>query len=137
MKHAIISTTLGLAILGLATLGPAPAVAGEVYQWKDANGVTHYSETPPPKGTYKQRSISSGGQAQAPMTTAAVAPVEDAQCTTARKNLALLQGKARLQVDTDGDGKPETPMSESDRANQLELAQATLKANCTAPAAQP
>lgn len=136
MQHAIISTTLGLAILGLAAIGPAAAIAGEVYQWKDANGVTHYSETPPPKGAYKQRVISSGGQAQAPVT-AAVAPAEDAQCTTARANLALLQGKARLQLDTDGDGKPETPMSDSDRANQMELAQATLKANCTAPAAKP
>ena len=35
--------------LGFAILLPAvPAFAGTVYQWKDAKGVTHYSDSPPP-----------------------------------------------------------------------------------------
>ncbi len=136
MQHAVIRSVLGLAVLGLVVLGPAPAVAGEVYQWKDAQGVTHYSESPPPKGAYKQRVINSGGQAQA-ATIVATAPTEDSQCTTARKNLALLQGKSRLQQDTDGDGKADKTLSDAERTNQMELAQATLKAYCAAPAAKP
>ena len=30
--------------LALLVAVAAPAVAGELYQWKDANGVTHYSD---------------------------------------------------------------------------------------------
>ena len=50
-----------LPILALAAAGLLAASAvqgGEVYQWKDANGVTHYSQTPPPKGSYQQRVLS-------------------------------------------------------------------------------
>ena len=36
------------ALVATLALSAAPTVfAGEVYQWKDANGVTHYSQTPP------------------------------------------------------------------------------------------
>ena len=44
------------------------ATGGELYQWKDANGVTHYSDAPPPGQTsYENRSIrNSGGTADAP-----------------------------------------------------------------------
>ena len=55
-----------------------------------------------------------------------------AQCTTAQKNMELLQGKGALQQDTDGDGKPDRTLDDAERANQLELARATLKANCSA-----
>ena len=36
-----------LAIAGL--LATLPALAAKVYQWKDAQGVTHYSDAPPPE----------------------------------------------------------------------------------------
>ena len=32
-------------------IAAAPLAASEVYSWKDARGVTHYSQTPPPAGT--------------------------------------------------------------------------------------
>ena len=59
------------------------------------------------------------------------AEAENPQCTTARKNIDLLRSQAALQQDTDGDGKPDKTLSEADRANQLELATATLKATCS------
>ena len=136
MQRSLIAP-LGLAIV-LASAS-AVAAAGEVYQWKDAKGVTHYSETPPPSGTYQQREITSGGQAQASQQVAAVATTETPQCTAARKNIELLQGQSAVQQDTDGDGKPDKTLNDADRANQMELAQATVKATCigTAPAAKP
>lgn len=124
MSTRIFCSTLGLILLIASTA----AIAGEVYQWKDVNGVTHYSQTPPPKGIYKQRAITSAGAADAAPVTKA--EVENPQCATARKNLDLLRGTAALQQDTDGDGKPDKTLSEADRANQLELATATLKATC-------
>src|SRR3546814_3664725 len=52
------------------------------------------------------------------------------QCATSRANIALLEGKAPVQQDTDGDGKPDKTLDDTERANQLNLARALLKANC-------
>ncbi|MEP6635062.1 MAG: DUF4124 domain-containing protein [Luteimonas sp.] len=133
MQNALIGSILALALAQVS----ASAIAGDVYQWKDANGVSHYSESPPPQGAYKQRTITGAGEAQStqPVVTAAA---ENPQCTGARKNMELLQGKSTVQQDTDGDGKPDKTLNDADRANQMELAQAMIKATCaSAPAAKP
>lgn len=122
---------LGIAI-ALAAIPAAHAqqTAGEVYQWKDANGVTHYSQTPPANGRYEQRLINSAGSA-APVAQAAAAAPENAQCSAARANMAALQSAGDVQQDTDGDGKPDQVLDPTQRANQMELAQAAIKAYCT------
>lgn len=124
----------GLLAAGLFAASLATAVAGEVYQWKDARGVTQYSSTPPPKGVYKTRTITNAGAANAAVTTSAT-PAENPQCVQARTNVTALQGKGAVQQDSDGDGKPDKTLTDSERASQLTLAQATLSANnCTATA---
>jgi len=132
---------LGIAgsIIGLVIVMAAfsPASAGEVYQWKDAKGVTHYSQTPPPQGAYQQRDISSAGRPTQATTQVAKAATDNPQCTTARKNIEALKGQAAVQQDTDGDGKPDKTLSDADRANQLELALATVKATCDIGPAKP
>ena len=90
-------------------------------------------ETPPAKGSYEQRVITSSGAA-AP-TAAAEAKTDDAaagnpQCATARANVATLQAEGDVQIDADGDGQLRVLNAEQ-RANQLELAQAAVKAYCT------
>ena len=40
-----------LAALGLALLLPVDAGAARFWRWRDANGVTHYGDTPPPGST--------------------------------------------------------------------------------------
>ena len=42
-----------IALVAGSLLLAAPALAQEsrIYKWRDANGVVHYSNTPPPKGT--------------------------------------------------------------------------------------
>ncbi len=119
------------ALLGLSLLlaGPA-ALAGDLYQWKDANGVTHYSQTPPANGSYKERTESGRASSPAPVDAAAAKPAEPAECATSRANIALLEGKAAVQQDTDGDGKPDKTLDDTERANQLELARAVVKARC-------
>lgn len=120
--------------LGMALCLAAAAVSAQsAYQWKDANGVTQYSSTPPPSGAYKVRAVSSHGASIAATATAAQ-PTESAQCTTARANLKVLQGKGAVQIDSNGDGKPDKTLTEADRGNQAALAEATLKANCSATA---
>lgn len=112
-----------------------PAAAGEVYQWKDAKGVTHYSDSPPPdKGAYRNRSV----RADAPAPTEAVAaatpgdarPADNPQCLTARRNLDSLKGTAPVGLDANNDGIPDAEMGADERAAQLQLAEAGIKAWC-------
>lgn len=114
--------------LGLLTLcAAATAMAGDVYQWKDAHGVTQYTHTPPAKGAYKVRMMHDD---QVQLETAPAKPTENAACVSARSNIQMLQGKAAIRMDSDGDGKPDKTLSDDDRSNQMQLAQATVKVAC-------
>lgn len=110
-----------------------PAFAQKVYQWKDAKGVTHYSDSPPPNQQAKDRRIDNRGEPVV-QTAAVGTSAESPQCATAKLNLQLLASKNAVQQDTDGDGKPDKTLGDEDRANQRELASAAVKAYCT-PAA--
>ncbi|WP_058833731.1 DUF4124 domain-containing protein [Luteimonas abyssi] len=129
----------GLALGVFALLLPAVAVAQEIYQWKDANGVTHFSETPPASGAYSQRritqhSVTPPAAAPAVSTTATAAPARPqenpraTQCQTARANIDALTSDAQVQQD-DGSGTPRV-LSDSERAAQLDFAQAAARAYC-------
>ncbi len=137
LSVAVLPPWLRAAALTVAVALPmiaVPALAGELYQWKDANGVTHYSDSPPPAGAdYENRTIRDSGAASAAPEVAA-APAENNQCTTARGNLALLQGEGPVGVDTDDDGKPDTEFTAEQRANQSQLAEAAIKVHCSGSA---
>ena len=111
----------------------ANASATNVYQWKDAKGVLHSSDKPPPGQKYETRRIDQRGQ------TVDTAPAEKAapnpQCLTAQQNLSLLSSGVEVQQDTDGDGKPDVTLDDQGRANQKALAEAAVKAYCK-PAAK-
>ena len=81
----------------------ASASATNVYQWRDAKGVVHSSDKPPPGQKYETRRIDNRGQTVETAPAAAAKP--DPQCATAQKNLTLLAGAAPVRQDTDGDGK--------------------------------
>ena len=123
---ALIRTFALLVLAGACTT----ALAGKIYQWKDAKGVTHYSDSPPPEGQAKDRQIDNRGE---PSPAAAVAgkSVENPMCTTAKRNLQVLGGKNAVQQDSDGDGKPDKTLTEDDRGAQRNLAEAAVKAYCT------
>ena len=132
--HLLLIRACALLVLACAC---TTALAGKVYQWKDANGVTHYADSPPPNQQVKDRRIDNRGAPVAEVT-AVGKSVENPQCTTAKLNLQVLAGSAGVQQDTDGDGKPDKTLNDDDRANQRGLAEAAVKAYCTpapAPAA--
>lgn len=56
-----------------------PAAATDMYSWTDANGVKHFSDSPPPKSVHAQKLKVSGGVTTSTAT-------EDAQKDTATKN---------------------------------------------------
>lgn len=106
-----------------------PATAGEVHQWKDARGVTHYSDSPPPNQTHKSRTISQKGTAT--IAAAAAGPVvANADCSNARSNLKVLQGDTEVGLDEDKDGKAERPLTPKERADRIQQAQANIKTYC-------
>ena len=123
-----------LPILALAAAGLLAASAvqgGEVYQWKDANGVTHYSQTPPPKGSYQQRMLSGDRAGSAQPVAVQAAAAEDDRCATARANVAALNS-GRPVHEAGADGQPGRALNDAERASQLELANAAVKAYCSA-----
>ncbi|NYZ62287.1 DUF4124 domain-containing protein [Luteimonas deserti] len=128
-----------VALLALLAVASAPLVAGEVYSWRDANGVTHYSQTPPPSGTrFEVRDLT--GRTAVPTPTAAAAtpaattaaPATGAQepnhCELARANIAALEGQGPVQqVGADGTARE---LDAAARTSQLELARAAARAYC-------
>ena len=124
----------GIVLLGLA-LACSPLLAQQqtVYQWKDAKGVTHYADSAPAQA-YKKRDINArSGTALESVETKK--PDGNPNCENARTNLERLRGHEEVVgMDTDGDGKADVSMSAEQRANQIELNEAMLKANCSAPA---
>ena len=126
--------SLAALLAGLVIAPSAHAQATRVYQWKDAQGVTHYADHPPPEQARKRNVGDASHGLSAPE--APAAPAENPQCTTARGNLAILGSSSPVQQDTDGDGKPDVTLDDQGRANQKALAEAAVKAYCK-PAAAP
>lgn len=93
-----------VALLALLTLACCTAQAAEMYKWTDDKGQVHYSDKPPAKGVEaEKRELPSEADA-APRD-----PTKDEsiECQLARKNLKTLQENPKVQMDLDGDGKPE------------------------------
>ena len=87
-----------------------------MYTWTDANGVRHYSQTPPPKGTATERDIKTrDGNRSAPMAADASKPpsANDQACDQARVNAQTLATAMPVTSDKDGDGKAELLTSPS------------------------
>ncbi|MDO5610681.1 MAG: DUF4124 domain-containing protein [Pseudomonadota bacterium] len=115
-----------LMIAGTALVQSSNAAAQQVYQWKDAQGRTHYSSTPPKSGNYQVRGV--GAQPSAQPSAPTESKAESAQCKQARANLGVLRAGGPVQMN-DGDGTPRM-LSDEQRAAQIKLAETVLETNC-------
>jgi hypothetical protein len=140
-------TWMAVSLLLLA----ANAHAQAVYTWKDAKGVTHYSDAPPPKSAGKPqvKTVRASAPATTPAATATPAAgttvaataaaakaatdvaAANARCSQARANLIALQGTAPVGLDADRDGKPDSTFSADDRAKQVASMQAAIERDCS------
>jgi hypothetical protein len=118
-----------LAAVTIVLLACGAASAGDVYQWKDAKGVTHYSDAPPPKGQYQARDVRHRDD-EAPAASANPAPVTDKNCAVAKTNLDRLKTGGDIGLDANGDGKPDAPLSDFQRKKLTELAEANIRTYC-------
>ncbi|MEO5628707.1 MAG: DUF4124 domain-containing protein [Thermomonas sp.] len=116
-----------LTICLLAATAGVQAQSQGVYKWKDARGVTHYSDQPPPGGKYANVEANASARVAAPKPPTPVDP----RCTTARNNIERLKtGDPNIGLDADRDGKADAPLPESQRADQLRLAEASARNFC-------
>ena len=121
-----------LAFALVLMVAAAPTFAQQrVYQWKDAQGVTHYTDMPPSQA-HKTRDINhrSGTASE----TSAAKSAESAQCLDARANLMHLQGDQPVGIDTDNDGKADRNLTPEERTAQTTMNEAAVQAYC--PSAQ-
>ena len=152
LRTFIAASVIGLSLACIAGF----ASAQQIYKWKDANGVIHFSQTPPANGTHyakmqlaNQPEVSSGTSApsnmeseRAPETPVARpaasggtrpdTPSNRAElCKQLSSNVALLQGKQPV-VSDGSDGKQQV-MSDNARAQQLATARAQQVQYCSSP----
>ena len=122
MRHVQIACACCLL---LAATGVA-AQSGGVYKWKDARGVTHYSDTPPPGGRYGSVAADAQARVKAP-------PAPDPRCLEARANVDRLRNsRGDIGPDANGDGKPDVVLDQAQRARQLQAAEAQVQRYCAA-----
>lgn len=107
----------------------AQAQSSTVYQWKDANGVTQYSERPPAGRQAEMRRIGHRG-AVSNEVQAAASSAAPANCVAARKNLELLSGSGPIGRDSDGDGVPDVALTAAERQAERTMSEASVKAYC-------
>lgn len=126
-----------------------PLAFAQAYKWKDAQGVTHYADAPPPGGT-KYEKVKTSGTVEAPAP--APTPTPDATATTAntgtkataanddtpanrqklcdqlRKNMDILNNEKVVTMD-DGKGGIKQ-VDDATRQNQIKTAQAQMTLYC-------
>ena len=146
-----------LLLLVLIAAG-ASASAAQVYSWTDANGVKHFSDSPPPPSINAQKIKVRGAlttdegtqpatQPAAPSSepkppeqappgaTASAKPLVDSpenrakQCQMAKSNLALLQSQFQVSAPASDDGKTAV-LDDAGRKQALDKAQDQVSFYC-------
>jgi hypothetical protein len=128
-----------LLVLACGAISAHAATKDQVYKWTDANGVVHYSYTPPPNDTQDVKSMHIVGDTtvEAPRAAAsddktkpasATTPPANAgvpdnadnrakECDQAKRNLALLQSPYPVS-ELGPDGKPQ-PIDDKERGARI------------------
>jgi len=100
----------------------------KLYRWKDADGVVHYTDTPPPDDrTFETRDVTR----DPPQPPAVVEPPPPplSRCDQARRNLAVFESNQNVSMDLDGDGTAE-PLDAEARERERTKTQELVAENC-------
>lgn len=148
-----VARNLALIIAGLCLLPSQPSLA-KTYKWVDENGVTQYTQTPPPKGDYKsikttkpavdpetakkqlqdrvdaydeRRKQAADSKAEANKQAANTAK-KQADCDKAKKNLEYFETHTRIRF-TDKDGNV-SYLPEEERQKKMAASRENIKKLC-------
>lgn len=143
MRRLILSSSLLLALA-------VPAMAGSIYKWVDAQGVTHFGTKPPqgvqaepinpvvpqPSSTPQRAQPSreeSSSDKQQDVEKDVKAKIEEDQaalesyCLQVRTNLVQLQNNPRVRLEEEGELRR---LTEEERQAKIEEAQKAISENC-------
>lgn len=143
MRRMIVTTSLALVL-------SSTAMAGQIYKWVDAQGVTHFSEQPPqgqqantvntatppppapePKPAPTFQDIADPQQAAADAKVKKEVAEQEAQrlkyCETQRNNLAQLENNPRVRVE---DGGEMRRLGEDERQQRIADSKKAITENC-------
>ena len=145
MRRMILTSSLLLAL-------SASAMAGQIYKWVDAQGVTHFGEqppqgqqsttvnpsaAPPPSTSAEQKpaatfdSIADPEQAAADAKVKKEVAAQEAErkkyCETQRNNLAQLENNPRVRVEEGGEMRR---LGEDERQKRIADSKQAIKENC-------
>ena len=123
-----------LPLLLLAVLTTATSEAADMlYRWKDADGVVHYTDTPPPaEYEFQTREVTTDPPQPPPSVVVEDAPVALSRCEQARRNLAVFESAQNVSMDLDGDGRPE-PLDAAARERERKKTRDLVNVTCTDP----
>ena len=156
-KRAMTRSSIGrwgwIGVLGIGLAGPL--AAAEIYKWVDEEGVTHYTQQPPPASQASRVDVTGPGEAEIEREQRAMeqtaAELEAAreqrresareearaerqearraqQCAQLRENIETLADRRRLRV-RDGEGRVRR-LSEEERRQRLAERRAELDEHC-------
>jgi hypothetical protein len=134
--------------IALVLLLVAPLASAQVYKWTDAQGTTHYSETPPSTGTKYSQVTVSGGEAPASAASSSASastsssqsssdnaqPVADTPdnraklCASLKTNIGTLQGSGPVVMQ--GSGGQQQLLNADQRKQQLDASQSQYQQYC-------
>ncbi|MFL6607754.1 MAG: DUF4124 domain-containing protein [Pseudomonas sp.] len=137
--------TMLLTAILLASLSPM-SMAGQIYKWVDAQGVTHFGAQPPEgvDATTVGKTAAPGAKPQAPASGGVVGDQkmidkqvkqqvaeQEAQlkafCEQARTNLAQLQNNPRVREEVEGEMRR---LSDEERRQRIDETRAQIEENC-------
>ena len=129
-----------LAAALLAGVACAAGAADKLYKWTDAEGVTHYTDSPPPASQEFETRVIDVPPAPPPVAEAPPGPADAAlaaaeaaapteACERLRANLAVLRQPGTVRMDLDGDGTAELLTAEQ-RAEQVATTEERLALDC-------
>jgi cytoskeletal protein RodZ len=136
--------------IALVLLLVAPLATAQVYKWTDAQGTTHYSESPPPGNTkYSQVTVATGSEAPASSSSSSTSTSSsansqsssDAQaqtpdtpenraklCASLKANIGTLQGSGPVVMQ--GTGGQQQLLNADQRKQQLDASQSQYQQYC-------
>lgn len=115
-----------LLLLSLASV----ASAEQLYRWKDASGVVHYSDAPPAGGQpYETRAVIPDPPRPAADPTPKPVVAELTRCEQATRNLRVFEAGGAVSMDLDGDGKPEA-LDATAREREFNRARELVRVEC-------
>jgi hypothetical protein len=120
-----------LLLLPLLLMFALPAVGQQLYRWKDDDGVTHYTDHPPPQGRqYETREVEPDPPPPPAEAADEVLEGPSEPCLQARANLAVFERGGEVSMDLDGDGVPEK-LDAAAHARELARTRELIARHCT------